>query len=327
MTHRLSPATPPSVFPSFGARPRAWLLALVAAVALSACGQREQTAALDGAGAEASARYAAGGAMESRRVRMLAAPPPAPMAAAPASKESAAPQDDGTPLQRYLAIRQDLNVEVPPEELAEAWGKVRDLCAGLRCELLSSSLLRETPRQPGNATLEMRVEPADADKLLAGVSGVAKVVAHNTTSEDKTAEVIDVEARIRNRTEFRDSLRAMLRDTATKRTMADLLQIQRTLADTQAELDASATQRKVLQQQTGMQHIQIQFTTVRALVNGGENYNPMMQALRDAGRVLAESVGSLITFVAAALPWLVLGVPLLWGVRRLWLRRRRVKAA
>jgi hypothetical protein len=36
---------------------------------------------------------------------------------------------------------------------------------------------------------------------------VATIVSQNTVSEDKTAEVIDVEARIRNRTEFRDSLR------------------------------------------------------------------------------------------------------------------------
>lgn len=261
-------------------------------------------------------------------MRMAEPAPPAPMAAMAPSAEKDAPRaDDGAPLQRYLAIRQDLNVEVAPDQLAESWGKVRDLCGTLRCELLSSSLLRETPQQAGNATLEMRVEPADVEKLLAGLAGVAKVVAHNTTSEDKTAEVIDVEARIKNRTEFRDSLRVMLRDTTTKRTMADLLQIQRTLADTQAELDASATQRKLLQQQTSKQHIQIQFTIVRALVGGGESYNPMTQALRNAGRVLAESVGSLITFVAAALPWLLLLVPVLWGVRRRWLRRRRARAA
>jgi hypothetical protein len=236
-------------------------------------------------------------------------------------------QSQEAPLQRYLAVRQDLNVEVPPEQLADAWGKVRDLCGTLQCELLSSSLLRETPQQPGNAMLEMRVAPADVDKLLSGLAGVAKVVSQNTTSEDKTAEVIDVEARIKNRTEFRDSLRLMLRDTVTKRTMADLLAIQRTLSDTQAELDAIATQRKVLEQQTSKQHIQIQFTPSRTLVQSGRSYNPMMRALREAGSVLAESVGVLITFLAAVLPWLLLvGLPLVWLVRLVW-RRRRAKAA
>ena len=173
----------------------------------------------------------------------------------------------------------------------------------------------------------MRVLPADVDKLLGGLTMVAHVVSHTTTSEDKTAEVIDVEARIRNRTEFRDSLRVMLRDTVTKRTMADLLAIQRTLSDTQAELDAIATQRKVLAQQTSRQHIQIQFTPTRALVRGGDSYSPMAKALRNAGAVLAESVGALITFVAAVLPWvLLIGLPLGWLARVLW-RRRRARAA
>jgi hypothetical protein len=316
MTHRTLSASPSL------ARRRAGFatLALVAALALAGC-NRGEVASLDApapppAPASAPAGFAGGMAMKERS------------RGAPQAEQAAdAGQAQEAPLQRYLAVRQDLNVEVPPEQLADAWGKVRDLCGTLQCELLSSSLLRETPQQPGNAMLEMRVAPADVDKLLSGLAGVAKVVSQNTTSEDKTAEVIDVEARIKNRIEFRDSLRLMLRDTVTKRTMADLLAIQRTLSDTQAELDAIATQRKVLEQQTSKQHIQIQFTPSRTLVQSGRSYNPMMRALREAGSVLAESVGVLITFLAAVLPWLLLvGLPLVWLVRLVW-RRRRAKAA
>ncbi|MGF6349399.1 DUF4349 domain-containing protein [Variovorax sp. W2I14] len=318
MTHRK-----PSASPLF-ARRNAGLAAvtLAAALALAGC-QRNEVASLDAAPPpapmSAPTGFAGGMAMKERS----RAAPQVEQASAAAD----ASQGQEAPLQRFLAVRQDLNVEVPPEQLAEAWGKVRDLCGTLQCELLSSSLLRETPQQPGNAMLEMRVAPADVDKLLSGLAGVAKVVSQNTTSEDKTAEVIDVEARIKNRIEFRDSLRLMLRDTVTKRTMADLLAIQRTLSDTQAELDAIATQRKVLAQQTSKQHIQIQFTPSRTLVQGGRSYNPMVRALREAGSVLAESVGVLITFLAAVLPWLLLvGLPLAWLVRLVW-RRRRAKAA
>ncbi|RTD88775.1 DUF4349 domain-containing protein [Variovorax atrisoli] len=296
------------------------LLALSAALSLAGCNRDGGEAGVVAESApppapmQAAAGYAGGMAMKDQRMRSVEP------AAEPSASEA---QQDGTPLQRFLAVRQDLNVEVPAEQLADAWGKVRDLCGTLKCELLSSSLLRETPQQPGNAMLEMRVEPADVDRLLGGLAGVASVVSHTTTSEDKTAEVIDVEARIKNRTEFRDSLRVMLRDTVTKRTMTDLLAIQRTLSDTQAELDAIATQRKVLAQQTSKQHIQIQFTAKRALVSSGDGYSPMRNALRNAGSVLSESVGSLITFIAAVLPWLLLVVlPLGWLARVLWRRRR-----
>jgi hypothetical protein len=270
------------------------LLALAGMLALAGCNQRHDT------------------------VSMEPAPPPAPMAGGAGMKQSraanvqaedaaaAAPAQDEM-AQRFLAVRQELNVEVPQAQLADAWGQVRDLCATLRCELLTATLLRETPQQPGNALLEMRVAPADVDRLLGTLAGVATIVSQNTISEDKTTEVIDVEARIKNRTDFRDSLRLMLR----------------TLSDTQAELDAMAAQRKLLEQQTSKQHIQIQFTPTRALVQGGTSYSPIGRALRDAGHVLGESMGALITFVAAVLPWLVLVVlPLGWMLRALWRRRR-----
>ncbi|RZL61052.1 MAG: DUF4349 domain-containing protein [Variovorax sp.] len=222
--------------------------------------------------------------------------------------------------QRFLAVRHELSAEVPSDQLPAAWTTVRDLCGTLRCELLSSTMQRETPQQPGHASLEMRVLPADVDAVLGSVAGVAQVVSHNTTSEDKTAEVIDIEAHIRNRTEFRDGLRAMLSDTKTKRDLGDLLAIQSTLADTQAQLDSSATQRKLLAQQTSKQHLTIHFAAKRVLVSG-TSYNPIRNALNNASAALAESAGALITFLALALPWLLLAVPAMWIVRLLWRRR------
>ena len=291
-------------------------LLMVSALAVG-CSEREPAeSAVASQAAESAATNAAGMASAPMALAKASTADAATAAAAPAGTDaSGEPQ-----AQRFLAVRHELSAEVPSEQLPAAWKTVRDLCGTLRCELLSSTMQRETPQQPGHASLEMRVLPADVDAVLGSVAGVAQVVSHNTTSEDKTAEVIDVEAHIRNRTEFRDSLRAMLSDTKTKRDLGDLLAIQSTLADTQAQLDSSATQRKLLAQQTSKQHLTVHFAARRVLV-GGTNYSPVRNALRNVSGALAESMGALITFVAVALPWLLLAVPAIWIVRLLWRRR------
>lgn len=174
---------------------------------------------------------------------------------------------------------------------------------------------------PGGASLEMRVAPEDVDRLLGGLAGTAHVLSHDTAVEDKTAEVIDVEAHMRNRTQLRDSLRAMLADRSTKRDLSDLLEIQRTLADTQAELDSAASQREALAQLTQMQRVRIGFVPTPSLVSG-HGTHPVVRAWREAGEVLAASMATLITVAAAVLPWMVAGLPLPWIAHVLWRRRR-----
>jgi len=56
----------------------------------------------------------------------------------------------------------------------------------------------------------MRVAPQDFAKLFAQAEKQGNVVQHTTESEDKTSAVVDSEAKLKNLTTFRDSLRAML---------------------------------------------------------------------------------------------------------------------
>ena len=230
--------------------------------------------------------------------------------------------------QRYIAVRHALKVVVPVDRLADAWSAVSDQCAKLDCVVLSSSLQRELPTQPPGAELEMRVAPKDLPALLGSVNGAGEVASHATTSEDKTAQVVDVEAHIKNRTEFRDSLRGLLQSADHKRPLADVLEIQRTLSQTQAELDSFATQLKLLQQETQRQYVAVSFVPKRSLASGGAA-NPVWRALTDAGEVMSSSLAGVITFFAAALPWLIVGLPVLWLLRwfkRRWSNRRAAKA-
>lgn len=284
---------------------------IAAALALGACSAKDEPQAVS-----ATAR----GAAPEMSAKMMAGAP-APMAA------DAASAGGGEALsQRHIAVSHALEVVVPAAQITEAWKAVADTCAKLDCEVVSSSVRKELRDQPGGAELEMRVNPKDAPQLLGQLEGVGRVASHNTSSEDKTAQVVDVEAHIKNRTEFRNSLRALLQQPGANRKLSDVLEIQQTLSQTQAELDSHATQLKLLMQQTTRQHVQVAFRPEVTLTEG-RAANPIWTALRDAGRVMSDSVASLITLVAAFIPWLVVLVPLVWALRRVWSWRARRRAS
>jgi DNA repair ATPase RecN len=166
------------------------------------------------------------------------------------------------------------------------------------------------------------------NKFLDFVGKQGKIAQHATESEDKTAAVIDVEAKLKNQTEFRDSLRRMLAKPGVS--VADLLQIQEKLADAQAELDSEATQRKVLANETEKVYVEVGFRAEQRSTSRSA-FAPIGEALSESGSVLAESLAALITAVAAIIPWLIVIVPGLWflvkAVRKFRQRRAARKVA
>ena len=277
-------------------------LALVLSLGLAGCGQDARPPS------EASMAEAMPAPAALQRMGAVGAGAEADTAADPAAAE------------RHIAVRQMLTVESPGDQLPALWEKVRAQCGALRCELLTASLRQETPRQAAGASLSLRVAPEDVDALMAALQGGGAIVQQDTHSEDLTAQVIDVQAHIRNRTEFRDSLRALLARPDAQRALKDVLEIQRTLTQTQAELDSHAAQLKALQSRTRMQQIDIEFRAERRVVSGGGS-NPIARAWQEAGETLADSAAAVITFVATALPWLPVVLLPLWGLRVMWRRR------
>jgi Domain of unknown function (DUF4349) len=229
---------------------------------------------------------------------------------------------------RFVAVRHKLEIVEPSSGVAKSIEAVLAFCGTIQCEVLSSSVTNETAILSPSGNLAARVAPQDLSKFLDFVGRQGKIAQHATESEDKTAAVIDVEAKLKNQTEFRDSLRKML--TKPGVSVADLLQIQEKLAEAQAELDSEATQRKILANETEKVYVEIAFHAEQRTISRGA-FASVGEALRDFGSDLGDSLAALISAVAAILPWLIVIVPGLWflmkAIRRFRERRRAEKAA
>jgi|GEM_PF-1539585 len=224
---------------------------------------------------------------------------------------------------RYVAVHHKLEIVEPGTGLAKSIEAVVAYCGTIQCELLTSSVTNETAVLSPAGNISARVAPQDLTKFLDFVGKQGKISQHSTESEDKTAAVVDVEAKIKNQTDFRDSLRKMLAKPGVG--VADLLQIQEKLAEAQAELDSEATQRKILANETEKVFVEIAFRSEQRTISRSA-FAPIGDALRESGSVLAESLAALITAIAAIVPWLIFIVPGGWLLVR-FVRKLRSKRA
>lgn len=223
---------------------------------------------------------------------------------------------------RYIALTHKLRMQAPADELQARFGAIQAQCIKLGCEILSIASEAEGRNRSASATLAALVPPAAFERFFADAQAQGKLLSHVAQADDKTADVIDVEARIKNLEAYKARVAELLAKHAA--TLKDALEAEQQLAATQTELDSIREKRRQLASQTDMVRIEIEI--IASWAGSEANWSaPIVSAASEAGDMLAHSLAALLTFLIAALPWVVAGWLLLWLPVRAW--RRRVNAA
>lgn len=220
-----------------------------------------------------------------------------------------------TQAKKYIALRHHLNVELSAATLQAGFEAAVKHCEALQCQILSANFNKETPYNPPSASLSARVPPRNVAVFLTGLAKSGDITQHGREAEDKTNQVVDADARIKNLTELRDRLRLMLNDKSAK--LKDIIDVERELANTQSQLDSIVSVRKILSLETDLVAVNVDFSAKQGITEQGF-FSPVARALKDAGRVMMESLAAVITFVMTALPWLLIGIPGLIIIGKVW---------
>ena len=284
----------------------ALILALCAFLVLAGCERAAEPArdALGGAPAAATPPPAA-------KTLLAAAAPQAP-----AESPAVAP--------RFVAVRHDLAVVTAADAVEAAWKAAETACLAAGCELLASNVARDDERAPAAAFLDARLPPEALAPFLQRLGGLGRIGRHATAAEDKTAEVVDVEARLRNMAGFRDNLRKLMTTPGAR--LKDLIDVERELTRVQSELDSLATRRKVLAAETEKVRVTVAFGAQPAVLEAGM-WLPVKSAVLRAGHVLAASMATLIGSAVALLPWVLVLIVAGLGLRALRRRQRHAAAS
>jgi hypothetical protein len=135
-------------------------------------------------------------------------------------------------------------------------------CLTLGCEIIGAEQSAKMPHHAARATLTARVPPAALAGFFKGLQAHGRLLSQSGTSEDKSAEVVDVEARIKNL----EALKARVLELMAKQagTLQDLLAAEKQLAETQAAFDSIHEQRRVLARDTEMVRLDIELVAESA---------------------------------------------------------------
>ncbi|MES2500619.1 MAG: DUF4349 domain-containing protein [Pseudomonadota bacterium] len=218
---------------------------------------------------------------------------------------------------KYIALRHHLQIETAVETMQESFDAAVKHCEALNCQLISANYNRETTYSPPSASLSVRVPSRNISVFFSGLAKSGEILRHGRDSEDKTIQVVDADARIKNLTDLRDRLRLMLADKTAK--FKDIIDIERELANTQSELDSIVSVRKMLALETDLIAVNIDFSARQGITEQGF-FAPVARAIKNAGQVMMESFAAVITFVVGLIPWLIIGLPLIWLVRKYWIK-------
>lgn len=208
--------------------------------------------------------------------------------------------------------------------VAEVQGQQLDLCRRLgsgRCLVVRSSL--NTPGPDDHVVTDEAVLMIDATRADAvtrrfdaiAERGGARRSNRQVEAEDVTRQVIDTDAKVRAKQALAERLLAIIRGGNGK--VGELVAAERAYASTNEELEAAKAQQAALAQRVAMSKLTITYTFND--LPGGDS--PVRASLATAGATLSASVAVMVTFIVAALPWIVTGGLLLFGLRRLARRR------
>lgn len=233
---------------------------------------------------------------------------------APMHSEASEPASANT----YLAYEHFVTVNVQREAAKQLLDTLIQNCkATENCAVLESEQSSEGYRL---GRLVVRAPAPSITLLLKQVQQGGEVKQLTSRAEDLSGSIMDTEKRLAQLRQYRTQL-----DELAKRADHDvnaLIQIHRELAEVQGQIEDLTGQSAYL-----IKRVQTELLTIdiQALSQYQERsrWSPISSALDDFVETLASSFAAFVTFIAVIAPWLIIIIPAIWGIRKLWRRRKQ----
>lgn len=238
-----------------------------------------------------------------------------------AAKERSVPADKAD-RRATLATTRHVEMEVASDAIVPLFNAIQLACeadAAGACVVLRSHLA--TGQHP-HADLTLRAAPAGIARILARLRVAGGLVSEAAESEDLAAPIVDTERQLAMAREYRDSLLALRAKGSND--IKTMMSVNEELARVQSQLESATGERAHLQQRIDTETLTVSIGATGE--NERQAWQPLSRSLHEFRANLGDAAAAAVTFVAWVIPWACVLLPLAWGVRWLWRRRRSARA-
>ncbi len=223
-------------------------------------------------------------------------------------------------MEARLVIK-DASFTVKVADVNDAMSKATHLASTYKGYIESSSISQGAEKVPTSGLISIRIPQGNFEKAIEEISKYGTVTDRNTSGDDVTGNVADIEARIRTLTSEEESLRTILRS-ANK--IGDVLEIKDRISQVRQQIESYDSQRRVLTRLSTLATISLRFTTDKEDVKKLEpkdKDDAWFEDTKDAALTILTGIGKFIAQIATfAFVLLPVWVPVLLFL--LWFRRR-----
>jgi uncharacterized protein DUF4349 len=269
----------------------------------------------------ASTGSAGGGGTAARD--MAPADPSAAGKASPAKQVSSPDSGSSDPVLVGRSLIKTGAVSLRSDDVSSVVGRIDTLVAREGGYIVSEDTSTDSHGVAVQSRLQVAVPSPDFDSALEEVASFGREVSKSSSSRDVTAQVVDVDSRVKSAQESIAQLR-LLFSRATK--LGDVIALENELSQREADLEALQSQQRDLHAHTTMATISVDVSSTATTAPGGHRAGGFLAGIRQGWHGLVEFVVAFSHGVGLVLPLatlaLVAGLLTWMGVRRFTPRRR-----
>jgi hypothetical protein len=231
--------------------------------------------------------------LEEARIAYKSAPATAPMGSAVGGS------GDVISVERKVLYTADIQIEV--KKCDESIEKIKSIVSGMNGVIADTSVTEHDEGRK-SATIVLRVPADKFETALKELGALGKVKSQNSHGDDITEEYVDLQARLTNAKRMEVRLIDLLENKSKK--LKDMLDVERELGRVREKIERMEGKKRYFDQRAAMSTITVNLSEPYKYTSS--ILDPVKKALDKAGELFMKSLGAVLLFLAAAIPWFIL---------------------